>query len=169
MFRDADVDDSRTEQWNTHQIAVVQFWPAQQVERIRLARERHAKLGFDFAAQGIARCCPDAAQPLGFALDAITAFSARPLRLGLYAGIALLVLAIIDYTYQRWQLEQELKMSKQEVKDEMRSMEGDPKVKQRRRPGEAADVGGADAIHAVLHDQQLARKRCRTRASRVRN
>lgn len=53
--------------------------------------------------------------------------------IGIRIGIALLLLAIIDYTYQRWQLEQELKMSKQEVKDEMRSMEGDPKVKQRRR------------------------------------
>src|SRR4029079_3635987 len=48
-------------------------------------------------------------------------------------GIALLILAILDYAYQRWKLEQELKMTKQEVKEEMRSMEGDPKVKQRRR------------------------------------
>jgi flagellar biosynthesis protein FlhB len=48
-------------------------------------------------------------------------------------GVALLILAILDYLYQRWQLERELKMTKQEVKDEMRSMEGDPKIKQRRR------------------------------------
>ena len=47
--------------------------------------------------------------------------------------MALLVLAILDYLYQRWQMEQDLKMTKQEVKDEMRSMEGDPKIKQRRR------------------------------------
>ncbi len=53
--------------------------------------------------------------------------------IGVRIGIALLILAIIDYAYQRWQLEQELKMSKQEVKEEMRSMEGDPKIKQRRR------------------------------------
>jgi len=48
-------------------------------------------------------------------------------------GLLLLVLAIIDYVYQKWKLEQSLKMTKQQVKEEMRSMEGDPKVKQRRR------------------------------------
>ncbi len=53
--------------------------------------------------------------------------------IGIRIGLALLVLAIIDYAYQRWRVEQELKMTKQEVKDEMRRMEGDPKIKQRRR------------------------------------
>ena len=52
---------------------------------------------------------------------------------GLRVGVALLVLAVLDYAYQRWKLEQELKMTKHEVKEEMRRMEGDPKVKQRRR------------------------------------
>lgn len=53
--------------------------------------------------------------------------------IGLRVGGLLLVLAIIDYGYQRWQLEQSLKMSKQEIKEEMRRMEGDPKIKMRRR------------------------------------
>jgi flagellar biosynthetic protein FlhB len=48
-------------------------------------------------------------------------------------GILLLVLALIDYAYQRWRNERQLRMSKQEVKDEMRRMEGDPQIKQRRR------------------------------------
>lgn len=48
-------------------------------------------------------------------------------------GIAMLLLAIGDYLFQRWRHEQDLKMSKQEIKEEMRSMEGDPKMKQRRR------------------------------------
>jgi flagellar biosynthetic protein FlhB len=47
--------------------------------------------------------------------------------------ILLLVLSIGDYIYQRHKIEKSLKMSKQEVKDEMKSMDGDPKVKQRRR------------------------------------
>lgn len=47
--------------------------------------------------------------------------------------IALLVLAIIDYAWQRHRMEQKLRMSKQEVKEEMHRMEGDPKIKQRRR------------------------------------
>jgi flagellar biosynthesis protein FlhB len=48
-------------------------------------------------------------------------------------GIMLLILALIDYLYQRWTIEKQLKMTKQEVKDEMRRMDGDPKVKQRRK------------------------------------
>jgi flagellar biosynthetic protein FlhB len=44
-----------------------------------------------------------------------------------------LVLAIIDYVYQRRRIENELKMTKQEVKEEMKRMEGDPHVKARRR------------------------------------
>ncbi len=53
--------------------------------------------------------------------------------IGLRVGMLLLVLALFDYAWQRWQMEQTLKMTKQEVKDEMRRMEGDPKIKQRRR------------------------------------
>ena len=51
----------------------------------------------------------------------------------LRVGITLFVLAILDYAYQRWQHERDLRMTKQEVKEEMRRMEGDPKIKQRRR------------------------------------
>jgi flagellar biosynthetic protein FlhB len=53
--------------------------------------------------------------------------------ISLRVGILLLVLAILDYLYQRWQLERDLKMTKEEVKEEMRRMDGDPKIKQRRR------------------------------------
>lgn len=53
--------------------------------------------------------------------------------IGLRIGAVLLVLAILDYGYQRWSHEQKLKMSKQEIKEEMRRMEGDPKIKSRRR------------------------------------
>jgi flagellar biosynthetic protein FlhB len=48
-------------------------------------------------------------------------------------GTVLFVLAGADYAWQRYRFEKQLKMTKQEVKDEMRSMEGDPHVKQRRR------------------------------------
>jgi flagellar biosynthetic protein FlhB len=53
--------------------------------------------------------------------------------IALRLAIALFIIALIEYAYQRWQLEQDLKMSKQDVKEEMRRMDGDPKVKQRRR------------------------------------
>jgi len=53
--------------------------------------------------------------------------------IGWRVALLLLVLAIVDYLYQRRRLEQSLRMTKQEVKDEMRRMEGDPLMKQRRR------------------------------------
>jgi flagellar biosynthetic protein FlhB len=45
----------------------------------------------------------------------------------------LLLLALIDYAYQRYRHERDLRMTKEEVKDELRSMEGDPVIKRRRR------------------------------------
>lgn len=53
--------------------------------------------------------------------------------IGMRIGVVLLVLAILDYVYQKFRIEKELKMTKQEVKEEMRRMEGDPKIKQKRR------------------------------------
>ena len=53
--------------------------------------------------------------------------------IGIRIGVVLLILAILEWGYQKWKMEQELKMTKQEVKDEMRRMDGDPKIKQRRR------------------------------------
>ena len=54
---------------------------------------------------------------------------------GLVYGISirfalfLVAMALLDFAYQRWQYEESLKMSKAEVKDEMRSQEGSPEVK----------------------------------------
>jgi flagellar biosynthetic protein FlhB len=48
-------------------------------------------------------------------------------------GVLLLILALIDYVYQRFRVNRELRMTKQEVKEEMKRMEGDPMLKQRRR------------------------------------
>jgi flagellar biosynthetic protein FlhB len=45
----------------------------------------------------------------------------------------LLVLALIDVWWQRYRFERDLRMTKEEVKDELRSMEGDPLVKRRQR------------------------------------
>ncbi|MGD0769085.1 MAG: flagellar biosynthesis protein FlhB [Tepidisphaeraceae bacterium] len=53
--------------------------------------------------------------------------------IGIRVGVLLLILAIIDYLLQRFRVERNLRMTKSEVKDEMRSMEGDPMMKQRRR------------------------------------
>ena len=49
------------------------------------------------------------------------------------SGLCYLALAALDYAFQLWQYEQGLKMSRDEVKEEMKQMEGDPLVKQRMR------------------------------------
>jgi len=48
-------------------------------------------------------------------------------------GSALLILAVFDYGYAWWKHEQELKMSHQEMRDEMKQQTGDPQVASRRR------------------------------------
>jgi flagellar biosynthetic protein FlhB len=45
----------------------------------------------------------------------------------------LIILALMDYLYQRWEYERNLKMSRQEIKDENKQTEGDPIVKARIR------------------------------------
>lgn len=44
----------------------------------------------------------------------------------------LLALGLLDYIYQRWKHSHDLRMTKQQVKDEMKQSEGDPEVKRRR-------------------------------------
>lgn len=41
----------------------------------------------------------------------------------------IIILAVLDYAYQKWQTTQDLKMTKQEVKEEMKQAEGDPQIK----------------------------------------
>jgi flagellar biosynthetic protein FlhB len=48
-------------------------------------------------------------------------------------GLVLIGLAIFDYLYQRWEWTQDLKMTKDEIKDEFKQMEGDPQLKARIR------------------------------------
>jgi flagellar biosynthetic protein FlhB len=54
------------------------------------------------------------------------------LNLALRLAAILLLLGLLDLAYQKWKHHQDLKMTKQQVKDEMRQSEGDPQVKRRR-------------------------------------
>lgn len=47
--------------------------------------------------------------------------------------IALLILAAMDYAVQWWRVERSLRMTRQEIKDELKQFEGDPSVKARLR------------------------------------
>ncbi len=64
----------------------------------------------------------------------ILAFIGRvSFKIWLYTCLALILLAALDYAFQRWQHEKDLKMTKQEIKDETKQREGDPAVKARIR------------------------------------
>jgi flagellar biosynthetic protein FlhB len=52
---------------------------------------------------------------------------------GIYTTLALLVLAILDYIYQRYEFNKSIRMTKQEVKEEGKQTEGDPQVRMRIR------------------------------------
>ncbi len=48
-------------------------------------------------------------------------------------GLFMFIIAGVDYLYQRWDLEQKMMMTKQEVKEEHKSREGDPMIRARIR------------------------------------
>jgi flagellar biosynthetic protein FlhB len=54
-------------------------------------------------------------------------------RLALYLSAAIAVVALLDYVYQRRRFEASLRMTRQELKDELKREEGDPQIKARIR------------------------------------
>jgi flagellar biosynthetic protein FlhB len=65
-------------------------------------------------------------------IGGILAFSAATAyKIVLRVALVLIIIAILDYAYVRYDHEKRLKMSKQEVKEENKQMEGDPQVKSR--------------------------------------
>lgn len=75
-------------------------------------------------------------------------------KVGLLAALLLLLLGILDYFYQKYDHEKNLRMSKQDIKDEYKNIEGDPliksKIKQRQREMAMqrmmAEVPNADVV-----------------------
>lgn len=49
------------------------------------------------------------------------------------ASLALLIVAMIDYIYQRWQFEKDIRMTREEMREELKRTEGDPLVRSRVR------------------------------------
>jgi flagellar biosynthetic protein FlhB len=90
-------------------VALVVFWTLW-AERLRLIEL--SGLGFE--------------QIPGVAADLMLVLSLR-------AALALLALALAEYGFQRWQYERDLRMSKQEVREELKRYEGDPRIRERRR------------------------------------
>ncbi|NQU76810.1 MAG: flagellar biosynthesis protein FlhB [Planctomycetes bacterium] len=53
--------------------------------------------------------------------------------LSIRIGVVLLGLAILDYLFQRWQNEQDMKMTRHDLKEDLKRMEGDPLIRSRRQ------------------------------------
>ena len=53
--------------------------------------------------------------------------------LGIKISIVYLIIALADWVFQKWKHKKDLRMTKQEVKDEYKNQEGDPKVKSQQR------------------------------------
>lgn len=60
-----------------------------------------------------------------------------------------IIIAILDYAYQSWRLFEEMKMSRQELKEEQRRAEGDPHFKAARRQRQLEIARKAAAVKAV--------------------
>ena len=75
-------------------------------------------------------------------------------QLGIRMAATYVIIAAADFAYQKWKYNDDLKMTKQEVKDEYKNTEGDPQIKgqQRQRMREASqrrmmqDVPKADVV-----------------------
>jgi flagellar biosynthetic protein FlhB len=60
------------------------------------------------------------------------------LRLVVYVAIALFVLALAAYAYQRWRFECSIRMTTQELREEIKNQSTDPQIAARRRRARAA-------------------------------
>ena len=58
-------------------------------------------------------------------------------------AFALLAVGVLDYGWQRWRFEQSLRMTREEVREELKEVEGDPRLKNQR--------------HALAHQRPLSR------------
>ncbi|MFD1360354.1 flagellar biosynthesis protein FlhB [Lentibacillus salinarum] len=86
--------------------------------------------------------------------SAIGFFGEVTILMGIAAAMALLFLSVFDYVYQTYDFEKNIKMSKKDVKDEHKNMEGDPLIKSKRKERQRdiatrrmmSDVPSADVV-----------------------
>ena len=78
--------------------------------------------------------------------QAIAVIGDTVINVGIRISALFAVIALFDLFYQKWKYHQDMMMSKQEVKDEYKNSEGDPKVKpENEEPAEAENAAGIPA------------------------
>lgn len=92
---------------------------------------------------------------LNMNIESTTVFIGNTIiNIGIRAAVVLLILSVFDYGYQIWDYEKSIRMSKQEIKDEYKMIEGNPQVKSKIREKQRqlalrrmmAEVPNADVI-----------------------
>lgn len=66
-------------------------------------------------------------------LSSIQTIGNVAINMGLKISGIYVVIGIADYMYQKWKFAEDMKMTKQEVKDEYKNSEGDPQIKSKQR------------------------------------
>lgn len=69
----------------------------------------------------------------GSLAEAVGRWAGLAYGLGVRVGGVYLLLAAVDYGYQRWRVTRDLRMTREEIKEEMKSAEGDPLLRSRIR------------------------------------
>lgn len=59
-------------------------------------------------------------------------FGAITVRLAAFVAITALIMGAVDYAWQRWRFERSLQMTREEVREELKEIEGDSRLKSRR-------------------------------------
>ena len=85
----------------------------------------------------------------------VTHYGRCLVELAFYLSLSLVALAVFDYGFQFWKHEQDLRMTKQEIREELKEMEGDPQIRSRRRDAhrklaEARQLKGVAAADVVI-------------------
>lgn len=99
---------------------------------------------------------PAIRQAMHGGLDELSAFAGGAMiELGFWLSGSLAALAVFDYGYHWWQFEQDLRMSKQELREELKEMDGNPHVRARRKElhrklAEARQLGDVRTADVVI-------------------
>ena len=65
--------------------------------------------------------------------DQLTSFGSSAVQLAAHVAMALLTFGALDYAWQRWRFERSLQMTREELREELKEIEGDPRLKSHRQ------------------------------------
>lgn len=65
--------------------------------------------------------------------QAIELIGTTVIDIGIRISVIFFIVAVADWRYRKWKFHEDMKMTKQEVKDEFKNAEGDPKIKSQQR------------------------------------